>query len=95
MTMGLAAAGASMAAAEPKPARPKNIVLILADDLGINDLACYGRRDHRTPELDRLAAQGARFTASLAAAPLCSASRAALLTARYGNEAPEREGPRA
>ncbi|MFN0130752.1 MAG: sulfatase-like hydrolase/transferase [Verrucomicrobiales bacterium] len=60
-----------------------NIVLILADDLGINDLGCYGRRDHRTPHLDRLAAEGVRFTAAYAPAPLCSASRAALLTGKH------------
>jgi hypothetical protein len=48
---------------EPRP----NIVLILADDLGINDLACYGRSDHRTPNLDRLASQGMRFTCAYTA----------------------------
>ena len=41
--------------------RPPNIVFILADDLGINDLGCYGRKDHRTPHLDRLAAEGLRL----------------------------------
>jgi arylsulfatase A-like enzyme len=41
---------------------PPNIVFILADDLGVNDLGVYGRRDHRTPNLDRLAAEGLRFT---------------------------------
>src|SRR5947209_8688611 len=41
--------------------RPPNIVFIMADDLGINDLACYGRTEHHTPNLDRLARQGARF----------------------------------
>jgi arylsulfatase A-like enzyme len=64
------------------PFRPPNIVLILADDLGSNDLGCYGRKDHHTPHLDRLAAEGMRFTASYCAAPLCSASRAALLTGK-------------
>jgi arylsulfatase A-like enzyme len=57
-------------------------VLILADDLGINDLACYGRTDHRTPHLDRLASEGLRFSSACAAAPVCSPSRAALLTAQ-------------
>jgi arylsulfatase A-like enzyme len=57
-------------------------VFILADDLGINDLACYGRREHRTPHLDRLAAQGARFTAAYCAQPICSPSRAAILTGK-------------
>jgi arylsulfatase A len=59
---------------------PPNIVFILADDLGINDLACYGRKEHRTPNLDRLAAQGMRFTSAYCAQPICSPSRAAILT---------------
>jgi arylsulfatase A-like enzyme len=59
-----------------------NIVLILADDLGINDLACYGRKDHSTPHLDRLAEQGMKFTCALTAQPICSPSRAALLTGK-------------
>lgn len=67
------------AATHAADARP-NIVLILADDLGINDLACYGRREHRTPSLDRLAAQGIRFSSAYAPQPICSPSRAALMT---------------
>ena len=59
---------------------PPNIVILFADDLGINDLSCYGRKDQRTPNLDRLAAEGVRFTQAYAAASVCSASRAALLT---------------
>ncbi len=59
-----------------------NIVFILCDDLGINDLHCYGRQDHHTPNLDRLAAQGMRFTSAYCAQPICSASRAALLTGK-------------
>jgi len=57
-----------------------NIVFVLCDDLGINDLNCYGRQDHNTPHLDRLAAQGARFTSAYVCQPICSASRAGLLT---------------
>lgn len=59
---------------------PPNIVFILADDLGINDLHCYGRADHRTPNLDKLAASGGRFTNAYSAASVCSPTRAALLT---------------
>jgi arylsulfatase A-like enzyme len=59
-----------------------NIVFILADDLGINDLACFGRKDHRTPNLDRLAEQGTRFTCAYAAQSICSPSRAAILTGK-------------
>ncbi|MFO0927494.1 MAG: sulfatase [Gemmataceae bacterium] len=62
-------------------ARP-NVVLINADDLGINDLGCYGRKDHSTPHLDRLARDGMRFTAAYCAQPICSPSRAALLTGK-------------
>ncbi|OWK46348.1 sulfatase [Fimbriiglobus ruber] len=69
---------ASTATAAP-PKQP-NIVLILADDLGAFDLACDGRTDHRTPNLDKLAAAGARFTAAYAAASICSPTRAALMT---------------
>jgi len=62
--------------------RPPNIVFILADDLGVNDLGAYGRQDHRTPNLDRLAAGGLRFTTAYVASSICSPSRAALMTGR-------------
>jgi arylsulfatase len=61
---------------------PPNIVFILCDDLGFGDLASYGSKLH-TPNLDRLAAEGARFTNFCSADPVCSPSRAALLTGRY------------
>src|SRR5690349_10601393 len=60
-----------------------NVVLILADDLGVNDLHCYGREDHATPNLDRLASEGARFTSAYCSLSICSASRAGLLTGRW------------
>jgi len=59
-----------------------NVVFILADDLGINDLGCYGRKEHNTPNLDQLARDGMRFTASYCAQPICSPSRAAILTGK-------------
>ncbi len=59
-----------------------NIVFILADDLGVNDLGCYGRQDHATPRLDALAQQGLRFTSAYCAQPICSASRAAIMTGK-------------
>jgi arylsulfatase A len=65
---------------EPAP-RP-NFVVILCDDLGYGDLGCYGHPAIRTPHLDRLAAQGMRLTDCYAAAPVCSPSRAGLLTGR-------------
>lgn len=63
-------------AAERRP----HVVLLVADDLGINDLSCYGRADQPTPALDRLAESGTRFTAAFAPASVCSPSRVALLT---------------
>src|SRR5688572_8454049 len=68
--------------AVPKPGKMPNIILILADDLGINDLGCYGRKDHHTPNLDRLAQQGMRFTCAYTAQPICSPSRAAIMTGK-------------
>lgn len=73
---------AELQAANSARADRPNIVLILADDLGINDLACYGRKDHRTPNLDRLSSQGMRFTCAYTAQPICSPSRAALMTGK-------------
>lgn len=63
--------------------RSPNIVLILADDMGWNDLACYGNRFHETPNIDRLAKQGMRFTNAYAACPVCSPTRASIVTGRY------------
>jgi arylsulfatase len=62
--------------------RPPNIVLILADDLGYGDLGCYGS-SLRTPNVDRVAGEGVRFTQFYSGNPFCSPSRAALLTGRY------------
>jgi arylsulfatase A len=65
-----------------EPAGKPNVVVILADDLGYADLACYGSKYHKTPALDRLAAAGLRFTDGYAACPVCSPTRAALLTGK-------------
>ena len=70
-------------AAAPPSNRPTNVVLMICDDLGFGDLGCYGSR-LPTPNLDRLALAGMRFTRFNSGHPLCSASRAALLTGRYG-----------
>jgi arylsulfatase A-like enzyme len=69
-------------AAEPAATRP-NVVLILADDLGWTDLACYGSDFHATPHLDRIAGEGLKFTQSYSACTVCSPTRAALLTGKY------------
>lgn len=63
-------------------ARP-NIVLILADDLGYGDLGCYGSQLNRTPNIDRLAKEGMRFTDFHSNGSMCTPTRAALLTGRY------------
>ena len=63
--------------------RPPNIVLIIADDLGYHDLACYGSKSIKTPHIDALARGGMTFTDAYVTAPVCSPSRAGLLTGRY------------
>ena len=69
---------------------PPNVLLIYVDDMGYNDLGCYGAQDPgiKTPNIDRLAADGVRFSNYLSACSVCSPSRGALLTGRY----PQRNG---
>jgi len=64
-----------------------NILIFLTDDQGCGDLSCMGQTDFRTPHLDRLAAQGVRFTHWYSNSPVCSPSRASLLTGRYPGNA--------
>lgn len=68
--------------------RPPNVVLFYADDMGIGDVGVYGCEDIKTPNIDALARAGVRFTNYYSAAPICSPSRAALMTGRY----PQRAG---
>src|SRR5262249_46440527 len=101
----LLAAACLVAFAGPLPAgdnaKPPNIIIILADDLGYGDLACYGHPRFKTPQLDAMAAQGTRLRQFNAPAPCCPPPRAALLTGRYpsrcgmpNNPAPD-GGPKA
>lgn len=64
---------------------PPNIVFIFADDLGYGDLGCYGATDIKTPHIDRLAAEGMRFTSFYVSQSVCTASRAALMTGSHAN----------
>ncbi len=82
----------ALAAQQPKP----NIVFLLADDLGYGNLGCYGQRRIRTPNIDRLAAEGMRFTDAYAGSTVCAPSRCALMTGLHtghcrtrGNKAPD------
>ncbi len=65
--------------------KPPNVILIFMDDMGYGDMSAYGALQYQTPNLDRLAADGVRFTNFVTAQPVCSASRAALLTGCYPN----------
>jgi len=69
-----------------QPAKP-NIVFILLDDLGYADIGCYGQQKIKTPNIDRLAAQGTRFTDAYAGGPVCAPSRCVLMTGRHGGHA--------
>jgi arylsulfatase A len=73
---------ASMEDSGASKANRPNIIIFLADDLGYGDLACYGNKNIRTPSLDRLSAEGILFTDAYSSAPMCSPSRAGLLTGR-------------
>ena len=64
------------------PDRP-NVIFLLLDDMGYADTGAYGNRYHRTPNIDRVAAEGVRFTDAYAAAPNCSPTRASILTGRW------------
>ncbi len=65
-------------------ARKPNIVFILADDLGYTDLGCYGSKFYETPNIDRLAIEGMRFTSGYTCGPNCTPTRAALMSGQYG-----------
>ena len=82
----LLAAGAVSLPFQAQTRRP-NFVIIVTDDHGIGDVGCYGHPEVRTPNLDRLAASGVRFTQWYANAPVCSASRAAIMTGKYPDRA--------
>jgi len=78
----------SLGCAVAAQTRPPNIVLIVSDDQGYNDLGCYGDKNVKTPRLDRLAAEGVRLTDFYVSWPACTPSRGSILTGRY----PQRNG---
>ena len=77
------AAMPSSALAAPDEPRPPNIVFILADDLGYGDLGCYGQKRIKTPNIDRMAAEGIRFTDAYAGSTVCAPSRCVLMTGQH------------
>ena len=77
------AAELTAGAQNARTGRLPNVIVILTDDLGYGDLSCYGSKVANTPNLDKMAAQGARFTNFSMPVSTCSPSRAALLTGRY------------
>lgn len=85
--LGAPAIGATPAQEAQRAADVPNMIFILADDLGYADLGCYGQRRIRTPNIDRLAAEGTRFTQCYAGAPQCAPSRCVLMTGRHTGHA--------
>lgn len=82
-TCQLLATGLMLAACTLADARKPNVIIIFTDDQGSVDAGCYGTKDIQTPHIDSLARRGVRFSQFYAAAPVCSPSRAGLLTGRY------------
>ena len=82
LALAIAVAAGSLHAAEAPPARP-NILLMVGDDIGWGDIGCYGSTQIQTPNIDRMAKEGLRFTSGYVTAALCSPSRAAMLTGKY------------
>ncbi len=72
-------------AQEKAPKRAPNVVVIFVDDMGYGDIGCFGSKKNKTPNLDRMAKQGVRFSSFYVTQAVCSASRAALLTGKYSN----------
>jgi arylsulfatase A-like enzyme len=72
----------TMVHGQRKSTKP-NIIYLMADDLGYADLSCYGRKDYQTPNLDKMASEGMRFTNAYASAPVCTPTRVAFMTGRY------------
>ena len=72
-----------MFSCEQEAPKKPNVIYILADDLGYGDLSCYGQTKFRTPNIDRLAKEGMKFTNHYSCNTVCSPSRAVLMTGQY------------
>jgi arylsulfatase A len=81
------------AKATAAPAAPPNVIFILCDDLGYGDLGCYGQQKIKTPNVDRLASEGLRFTQFYSGSPVCGPSRSCLLTGLHTGHTPVRGNP--
>lgn len=85
--MGAAALTLPLDQVRPAPVRKPNIIYILADDLGMGEVGCYGQKKIRTPNIDRIAAEGMKFTAHYSGSPVCAPSRCTLLTGLHTGHA--------
>jgi arylsulfatase A len=90
---GAALLGSRTAICAQSQKRPPNIVWIMADDLGYGDLGCYGQKYIRTPNIDRLAAEGLRFTDAYAGCTVCAPSRSVLMTGFHAGHTSVRSNP--
>ncbi len=90
---GAALAGRAPAAAQKSRQRPPNIIWIMGDDLGWGDLGCYGQRYVRTPNIDRLAVEGTRFTDAYSGCTVCAPSRGVLMTGMHMGHTSVRSNP--
>ena len=87
LPLGLLALAAAVPARAVEPAAKPNIVFLIADDLGYGDLGCYGQKKIKTPNLDRLAAEGMRFTTHYSGHNVCAPSRCVLMTGKHPGHA--------
>src|SRR5210317_2130748 len=85
ITLGVIVAIAALMNMSRAEVQKPNIIVIFNDDQGYQDLGCFGSPKIKTPHIDRMAEEGMRFTSFMVASPVCSASRAALLTGCYPN----------
>ncbi len=87
------AAGLPLAAQDRARRRPPNIVFIMADDLGYSDLGCYGQQHIRTPNIDRIAAEGIRFSDAYSGCTVCAPCRSVLMTGQHMGHTTVRSNP--